>query len=146
MIACNPYPCYAEIQIAVRLCYDYFHYDPTNHLHTAMKHDLLTVSQAAQLQGVTSSAIYKAIAQNRLPHHFVLGRLGLREADLRIWDAKRETRGRAKGTTLTPEHRARIATAQKERWRQRLEATGKGAIGAMETSSIETSAGSARQP
>ena len=85
-----------------------------------MKHTLLTVSQAAKLRGVSRAAVYLAIAQKRLRHSHTLGHLVVREADVIAWGGVAGAkRGRPKGNPLSPEHKARIAEAQKKRWAKR---------------------------
>lgn len=85
-----------------------------------MKHTMLTVSQAAQLRGVSRAAVYLAIAQKRLRHSRLLGHLVVREADVKAWElAAGKKRGRPPGKSLSDEHKARIAAAQKKRWAKR---------------------------
>jgi excisionase family DNA binding protein len=83
-----------------------------------MADDWLTAAEAAQLKGVTRSAVYKAIAQKNLLAERVLGRLALRRAELEVWKPK-ERRGRRKGTRMSDEARERISQGQKRRWEQR---------------------------
>lgn len=83
-----------------------------------MKPKLLTALEAANLKGVTSAAVYAAIASNRLPHQRVLGRLALREVDVLAWTPTPHV-GRRKGARLSEEAKARISQSQKQRWAQR---------------------------
>jgi excisionase family DNA binding protein len=80
-----------------------------------MKSKLITVTEAAQLKGVTRSAIYAAIREGRLPHRQVLGRFAVREVDVVAWIPTPRA-GRRKGTKLSEEAKARISQAQKNRW------------------------------
>ena len=83
-----------------------------------MSEKLLTPAQAAQLKGVSRSAVYKAIAHGRLPAQEVLGRVALLEADVIKWAAVHET-GWPKGTPMSDEVKARISAGQKQRWAKR---------------------------
>lgn len=90
----------------------------------AMQQDLLTPEEAAKLKGVTKALIYAAIADGRLPHVRVLGRLGLRKEDVLAWELKGYAGrpGPKAGYTRGPvsaETKARISEAQKRRWAQR---------------------------
>ena len=85
-----------------------------------MEPKLLTVSEAAQIKGVSRSAIYLAIAENRLPHRKMLGRLALREDQVLAWTPA-PRRGRRKGTRLSVEAKARISQANKQHWTKRKE-------------------------
>lgn len=92
-----------------------------------MHEELLTAEEAAQLKGVTRAAVYLAIKEGRLPHTRVLGRLGVRQADVLAWTPIRyggrpgRKTGRTPGTPLSKETRERIAEAQKRRWAKRKE-------------------------
>ncbi len=83
-----------------------------------MKAKLLTVTQAANLKGVTRSAVYAAIKDGRLAHRLVLGHFAVREADVLAWTPA-PYMGRRKGTKLSDESKDRISQAQKKRWAQR---------------------------
>lgn len=83
-----------------------------------MKPKLLTAVEAAQIKGVTRSAIYAAISEGRLPHQIVLGRMAVTESDVLAWTPTPST-GRREGTRLSEETRAKIAASQKRRWAQR---------------------------
>ena len=76
------------------------------------KQKLLTPDEAAKLKGLSRTAIYSAIAEGRLAHTRVLGRLALREADVLAWHSHR---GRPKGVRISDEVRARMSKAQKRR-------------------------------
>lgn len=80
--------------------------------------ELLTPEQAAGLKGVSRAAIYRAMAEGRLPHCRVLGRLGIREVDLLKWTPK-PSAGRRAGTSLSQKTKERIGLAQRTRWAQR---------------------------
>ncbi len=93
-----------------------------------MKQDLLTPAEAARLKGVSRAAVYAAIAQGRLPCTRVLGRLGLRKADVMTWMPRgyRERSGKKSGPPagikMSEKTRARMSEAQKRRWaRQKQE-------------------------
>ena len=83
-----------------------------------MKQDLLTVPEAATLKGVTPAAIYTAIAEGRLPHQRVLGRLAVSKADILKWTPVYHA-GRRKGTPMTAETKARLSEKQKKHWADR---------------------------
>lgn len=80
-----------------------------------MADDWLTAAEAAQLKGVTRSAVYKAMKQNKLQAERVLGRLALRRAVVEAWKPKERT-GRRKGTRMSVEARERISESQRRRW------------------------------
>lgn len=92
-----------------------------------MPEKLFTVGEASAQKKVSSTAIYGAIAEGRLPARRVLGRWAIAEKDLLKYEpTKRGERsgakgrgGRPKGSTLSPEHKARIAAAQAARWERR---------------------------
>ena len=84
-----------------------------------MTEKLLTAAEAAQLKGVTRTAIYKAIAQDRLPYQRVLGRIALKEADVLKWVATGSKPGRQRGVPMTDDEKARISATQKQRWAER---------------------------
>jgi len=84
------------------------------------KHQFLTPDEAAKLKGVSRTAIYSAIAQGRLSHTRVLGRLALREADVLAWTLRR---GRPKGISPSQETRARMAESQRRTWAKRKQTT-----------------------
>lgn len=84
-----------------------------------MKHNLLTVNEAAKLKGVSRAAVYSAITRNRLPCRRVLGRIAVREADVLAWTALGYQGGRPQGTAMSEEAKARISQAQKRRWAER---------------------------
>lgn len=86
---------------------------------------LLTPAEAAKRKGVSRAAIYAAIAEERLPHVRVLGRIGVREEDLAAWTpvqyGARAGRkgGRPEGIPMSEEARARISETQKRQWAQK---------------------------
>jgi len=80
-----------------------------------MVDDWLTAAEAAQLKGVTRSAVYKAMKQNKLQAERVLGRLALRRSEVEAWKPKERT-GRPKGTRMSVEARERISEGQRRRW------------------------------
>ncbi len=83
-----------------------------------MKAKLLTVVEAANLKGVTRSAVYAAIKDGRLPHRQILGHFAVRELDVLAWTPAPYT-GRRRGTQLSDESKARISQSQKQRWANR---------------------------
>ena len=78
----------------------------------------LTPAEAAKLKGVSRAAIYAAIADGRLAHIRVLGRLALRTADVLAWTPTPHS-GRPKGIPVSPETRARMSAAHKRSWERR---------------------------
>ena len=90
-----------------------------------MTDKLLTVDEAARLKGVTVAAIYAAVKELRLPHTRVLGRIGLKHADVLQWTPRGyrgrpgAKSGRPKGIPVTNEVKTRISIAQKRRWAER---------------------------
>jgi excisionase family DNA binding protein len=83
-----------------------------------MNGKMVTPAEAAQLKGVSKTAIYNAIADGRLPHRRILGRLALRERDVLAWTPAPRA-GRRKGTPMSIEAKARISEGQKRRWARR---------------------------
>ena len=79
--------------------------------------DLITVAEAAQLKGISHSAVSKAISQGRLNTRRVLGRMALDRNEIMAW-LPLESKGRRKGTPMTEETKARISESQKRRWAQ----------------------------
>ena len=79
--------------------------------------DLITVAEAAQLKGVSRSAIYKAISQGRLNARRVLGKIALDKNEVVAW-IPLEFKGRNKGTPMSEETKRRISESQKRRWAQ----------------------------
>ena len=86
-----------------------------------MQPKLLTPAEAARLKGVSRAAIYAAIADGRLPHSRVLGRLALQESDVQAWTPRQDV-GRPVGMTLGEDIRARISASQKQSWNRRKQA------------------------
>lgn len=84
-----------------------------------MKHDLLSVSQAAALKGVTRSAVYAAIERGALPHEMILGHIAVHEADVQAWVPVGHKAGRPRGKPMSEEAKQRISQGQKRRWQQR---------------------------
>ena len=84
-----------------------------------MDDNLLSVSQAAKLKGVSRAAVYGAIAGGRLSHQRILGHIGLREADVVAWKPLGIKTGRPKGIPMSAEAKARLSESQKRRWAQR---------------------------
>lgn len=80
----------------------------------------LTPDEAARLKGVSRTTIYSAIADGRLPHTRMLGRLALRKADVLAWVPRRYT-GRPKGIPASAETRERMSQAHKRWWAKRKE-------------------------
>ena len=89
--------------------------------------ELLTVAEAAQRKSVSRATIYIAVAEGRLPHVQVLGRIGLREEDVTSWEPVRRRErlgakgrgGRPPGTPMSPEAKAKLSLSQKARWAKR---------------------------
>lgn len=90
-----------------------------------MSAKLLTVVEAAKLKGVSRSAVYAAIADGRLPHVLILGKLGLKESEVRNWEPVRyggrpgKKGGRPKGIPVSAETKEQISQSQKKRWDKR---------------------------
>ncbi len=79
-----------------------------------MDDDLLTPAEAAKFKGVSKTAIYSAIAEGRLKHIRVLGRLAVKKEHLLAWTPVRYA-GRPKGRPMTDEGKARLSESQKRR-------------------------------
>lgn len=77
--------------------------------------ELLTPVEAAISKGVTRSAVYKAIAEGRLPQRKVLGRVALRAQDVAAWTPTPYV-GRPRGKPMSAQARANISAGQKRRW------------------------------
>ncbi len=90
---------------------------------TLMKDNLLSVSQAATLKGVSRSAIYAAVERGILPHQRVLGHIGVQESDVLAWTPIGHKAGRPKGKPMSEEAKRKISAGQKRRWVQRREHT-----------------------
>lgn len=86
--------------------------------------DVLTPAEAAQAKGVTRSAVYKAIAQKRLPHHKILGRVALYTRDVEAWTPARYA-GRPAGTPMSLQAKTNIAAGQKRQWAEKKRMAGK---------------------
>lgn len=84
-----------------------------------MAEDLVTVSEAARIKGVTRAVIYNAINRGDISARTVLGRRALRREDVDRWQPRRA--GRRRGVPLSEDTKAKIAEAQRARWRQRKE-------------------------
>ena len=90
-----------------------------------MESKLLTPAQAAQMKGVSRAAIYAAITDGRLPHVIELGRLGVKESDVRAWEPVKyagrpgKKGGRPKGIPVSAETKEQISYSQKKRWASR---------------------------
>jgi excisionase family DNA binding protein len=78
----------------------------------------LTPRQAAELKGVTRSAIYKAVAEGRLRHHMRLDRIALLAVDVEAWEPSPHI-GRPPGIAMSESARANISVGQKRRWKTR---------------------------
>ena len=85
--------------------------------------NLLSVSQASELKGVSRAAIYSAIARGRLRHQRVLGHIGVRRADVLAWMPVGYKGGRPKGTPMSDEAKARLSQSQKRRWARQRQAS-----------------------
>ena len=94
---------------------------------------LLTASEAAKRKRVSTTTIYRAVHEGRLPHVRVLNHIGVPEAELLKWmpvryagrAGVRGRGGRPKGVSMSVETRARISAAQKLRWVERKKTTGR---------------------
>ncbi|MBV9467659.1 MAG: helix-turn-helix domain-containing protein [Abitibacteriaceae bacterium] len=84
-----------------------------------MDDNLLTVRDAARLKDISRTAVYAAIAQGRLPHVTVLGKIGLLKSDVIAWTPQGHRSGRPAGRPMSAEAKARISEAQKLRWAKR---------------------------
>lgn len=90
-----------------------------------MSNQLITPEEAARMKSVSAAAIYAAVRENRLPHTRVLRRIGLRKTDVMRWEPRSygnrigARSGRAKGTAMKAETKARISESQKRRWAER---------------------------
>ncbi len=82
-----------------------------------MTENLMTVSQAAQIKGVTRSVIYKAIHRGDLRVEIVLGRQAVYREEIRTWEPRKA--GRHRGTLASEEDKAKISVSQKLRWQKR---------------------------
>jgi excisionase family DNA binding protein len=80
--------------------------------------ELLTPTQAAEFKGVSRTAVYSAIAEKRLPHVRMLGRLAVSKSDLVAWKPVRYA-GRSKCFIVSPEVRAKMSQASKRLWEKR---------------------------
>ncbi len=83
-----------------------------------MDDQLLSVSQVAQLKGVSRNAVYKAVSEKRLPSQQIVGHIALRAADVEAWNPRERT-GRREGVKVTEETKQRIAESQRLRWQKR---------------------------
>jgi excisionase family DNA binding protein len=83
-----------------------------------MQDEFFTVSEMAKLKNVARSTIYLAMAEGRLPHRRILGRLVITKSDARSWKPVPHA-GRRKGTPVSAEIRSRISETQKQRWARR---------------------------
>jgi len=77
--------------------------------------DYLTVTQSAELKGVSRNAIYNAIKHKQLASSTLLGKTVIHRKDLMAWQVRP---GRPPGA-LSKQHKARISAALKENWAKR---------------------------
>ncbi|HEX9998608.1 MAG TPA: helix-turn-helix domain-containing protein [Abditibacterium sp.] len=84
--------------------------------------EYLTVSQVASLKGVSLKAVYKAVSEGRLSSTRILGRMGLRPADVEAWVPRVRTVRRVSKPT-SEETKRRISETQKLRWAARSQST-----------------------
>lgn len=82
-----------------------------------MNDEYLSVSQVAQLKGVSRNAVYKAVSEGRLAAVRIAG-VAIRRTDAQGWTPKNRT-GRRKGSPTGEEARAKISESQKVRWLKR---------------------------
>jgi len=85
-----------------------------------MNEDYLSVSQVAELKGVSRNAVYKAVQEGRLFCVRIVGRIAITRAEAQNWNAKART-GRRKGRPTNEEAKAKIAASQRKRWQKRKE-------------------------
>lgn len=62
-----------------------------------MNDDYLSVSQVAQLKGVSRNAVYKAVREGRLFSVFLVGVIGVKREDAQAWSPKSRTGRFVKG-------------------------------------------------
>jgi excisionase family DNA binding protein len=99
--------------------------EPQNSKEVLNANELLSPREAAQLKGVTTAAIYLAIKEGRLPHIRVLGRIGLRELDVKAWTpisyaGRPGAKGRRPpGLPMSEEAKGRLSESLKRRWAER---------------------------
>lgn len=79
-----------------------------------MTQGLVTIPEAAQIKGVTRSAIYKAIERGDLKAQTILGRKAVKKRDVLAWEPRKA--GRRKGSVTSEAAKSRISAAQKARW------------------------------
>lgn len=81
---------------------------------------MLTPAEAAQLKGVAKATVYKAVAEGALPHVRILGRIGLRKADVLAWAPS--TLGGARNVEpMSEAAKEKLSRSQKARWAKRRE-------------------------
>lgn len=83
-----------------------------------MNEDYLSVSQVAEIKGVSRNAVYKAVKEGRLICVRIVGRIAITRAEAQKWNAKART-GRRQGTPTSEEAKAKIAASQRMRWKKR---------------------------
>ncbi len=83
-----------------------------------MDDQYLSVSQVAQLKGVSRNAVYKAVSEKRLPSQLIVAHIALRAADVEAWNPRERT-GRRQGAKFSEETKQRIAESQRLRWQKR---------------------------
>ena len=83
--------------------------------------DFLTVTQSAELKGVSRNAIYEAIKHKQLAASTLLGKTVIYRKDLLAWQVRQ---GRPPGA-LSKQHKARISAALKESWAERKKSSRK---------------------
>ncbi len=85
-----------------------------------MNDNYLSVSQVAQIKGVSRNAVYKAIQDGRLASVRFVGVMGIKKIDAEVWTPKSRI-GRLKGGRITEEAKSKIAESQRQSWKQRKE-------------------------
>lgn len=85
----------------------------------ASERELLAVSAAAALKGVSREAVYGAVRAGRLPHVRILGHIGLSKEDVLAWQPLGHKAGRPRGTPMSEEAKRKLSATQKQRWAQR---------------------------
>ena len=84
-----------------------------------MNDQYLSVSQVANLKGVSRNAVYKAVREGRLVSTKLVGVVAIRRSDAEAWSARSRT-GRKTGKPTSEEAKAKISVAQRLRWQKRM--------------------------
>ena len=84
-----------------------------------MKYVLLDIAQAAERVGISTKALYAALARGSVPRRYSKGNLVVRESELLAWREQKSRGGRPRGQKLSEEAKQRISVANKQRWAER---------------------------